>query len=115
MTIDTVQEFLNSQAGLLILGTIAAIIYGFIKEKKPAWAKVVDKYRPTIISAIKQAEKVLNEDFMAKNPKIKNKSIARLNLAMKVVLSIEKHLDARALQEAICAVHAEMERDGNLS
>ena len=73
--IDGLWTFANSPVGLTIIGAVAAWILGQIYLKKPQWKK----YEGTIIAAIKFAERSIPDSHH-------NKSVARLDKALKYVL-----------------------------
>ena len=102
--------FLNSPTGLLIVGTILAFILGKIFTAKPAWKTLALKYGPSLMSAVKQAEKAIPDGTP-------NKSLARLDAALKFVIALEPKLafvNAADVKAAITAVHTQAESNDNL-
>jgi len=99
--------FLNSPLGITIVVAVLSWILGKLFTAKPAWKTYVVKYGPLLMQAVKYAEKEIKDD----NP---NKGLARLDSALKYVLLLKPKLDKAAVTEALTAVHAEAERDGNL-
>ena len=104
---DMIWTFLNSEVGITIVGFILVIVAGKVFTAKPQWKVYADKYRPQVVTAIKWAEKQIPDDH-------ENKSVERFNAALKFLLSVNAKFNQDALKETITAVHAEMEKDGNV-
>jgi len=99
--------FVNSPAGLSVIGFALMFILGKVFTAKPKWKALVDQYKPMLIAAVKKAEKEIDDDCS-------NKNLKRLDSAMKFMLSINSKLDLGVLKDAITAVHAEAEKDKNI-
>ena len=94
---------LQSPMAITVVAFVLSFVIGKIFTAKPKWKVYADKYRPLIVSAIKKAEKEIPDDT-------ENKSLARLDTALKYVIAVEAKLDAESLKEAITTVHAEIEK-----
>lgn len=108
--LETILAFLNSSVGITAIGGIIVWILGKIFTAKPEWKVYYDKYQPLLISAVKQAEKAIPDDTP-------NKGLARLDFALKYVLTIDGTLvnaNQKALKDALTAVHAEAEAAENI-
>jgi len=102
--------FLNSNIGVSIVVFILSFILGKIFTSKPKWKALVLKYGPSIMRAIKTAEKKIPDST-------ENKGLARLDEALKYLIEIEPKLKVVAdgdLKTAISAVHSSAEANGNL-
>lgn len=102
--------FLNSSVGISIVGSILVFILGKIFTAKPKWKKYVLKYGPSLMKAVKQAEKAIPDNT-------ENKALGRLDKALEYLLDLEPKLAQAAsgeLKKAISAVHTSAEANGNL-
>jgi len=99
--------FVNSPLGLSANGFILVFLLGKMFTAKPKWKVYADKYKPLLIAAVKKAEKEIDDDCA-------NRSLLRLDVAMKFILAVDSKLDHSALKDAITAVHAEAEKDKNI-
>lgn len=103
---ETVLEILNSNA--VVAAIVSAVIYLLNKlyVKKPTW----QKYEGTIISAVRAAEKMIPNDA-------ENKSLARLDAALKYVVKTFEDVEKRRIsdkeiaeiKEGISIVHNRIE------
>ena len=103
-----VWTFLNSPVGVSLVGIIAAVILGKGLTAKPAWRRYAEQYRPLLIQAVKEAEKLIPDD--GKNP-----GLRRMDSALKYMLMINSALDPTTLVEALSAIHSELEAGGGLT
>ena len=103
--LDSIWVFVNSPLGITVVVAIITWILGKLFTAKPKWKAYVDQYKPLLIQAVKVAEKQIPDGGGA----------AKLDVALKYVLKVNEKLDQKATAEALSAVHAEAERDGNLS
>jgi hypothetical protein len=105
-----VWAFVNSPAGLTVIGAVLFFILGKVFTAKPAWKQYVLKYGPALMVAIKQAEKAIDD----KTPRA---GLARLDKALKLVIALEPKLagaKADDVKAALTAVHTQAEANGNL-
>lgn len=100
--------FFNSPVGLSTVGFIMTFILGKVFTAKPKWKVYANKYKPLLIEAVKKAEKAIPDDQ-------DNKGLKRLDMALKYVLALNNKLNKDAMKDAIIAVHAEAEMNGNLT
>jgi uncharacterized membrane protein YccC len=106
-----VWDFLNSAPGIAILAGLLLYVLNRIYAKTPLW----EKYEGVIIDAVKTAEKAIPDDTP-------NKSAARLDAALKLVLGVyeeyarRKATDAEvlALKNGISIVHDNLDAAGTL-
>jgi len=84
---------------LLIWGSSLALLFA----KRPKWQQYYDRYRGTLVEAVKFAEKTIPDGT-------DNKSAARADEALKYVLKIIGKADEKELKQAINVVHAEVEK-----
>jgi len=111
LILTTVWNALNSPAGITAMASL--LIWGLnrLYAAKPLWAE----YEGTLIAAVKQAEKLVPDD----SP---NKSLARLDTALKYVIGVYEEAKGRKATKAEVAqltnglqlVHAELEAGGQL-
>jgi len=102
---------LNSPAGITAVAGFILWLLNKVYAAKPAWRA----YEGTIIAAVKFAEKEIPDD----SP---NKSLARLDAALKYVLQIYEQATGKGatpeveagLKEGIQIKHAELESAGTL-
>jgi len=100
-----VWTFMNSPVGMSVVGFLLLFLLGKLFTAKPQWKVYVDKYRPMLISAVKQAEKLIPDD-------VPNPGLARLDAALKYMIRLNNTLDTASLTQAITAVHSELEGSG---
>jgi len=109
--LTTVWSILNSPAGITTMATIMLWLLNKLATSKPLWVK----YEGTLIAAVKAAEKVIPDDSS-------NKSVARLDEALKYTLKIYEQAKGRQatskevaeLTDGLQIVHAELEGNGQL-
>ena len=102
---------LNSPAGITAIAGLILWVLNKVYAAKPAW----NAYEGTIIAAVKFAEKEIPDG----SP---NKSLARLDAALKYVLRVYAEATGKeatpqveaALKEGIQIKHAELESAGTL-
>lgn len=105
--------FANSPLGIALVSLAAATLIGRVLTKKPEWKRYVEKYKPTLIQAVKMAEKAIPDD-------VPEAGMKRLDLALRYVLNLfdaaerVPKLDEAVLAQALTAVHAELETGANL-
>jgi len=110
--LKTVWAAMNSPIGITVAAGIVAWLLERVFLALPAWKA----YEGTIIGAIKYAEKEIPDDT-------ENKSLARLDAAIKYVLEVYQACGERPpsprllsdLRETISVKHAELEAAGNLA
>lgn len=105
--ITKIWEYLNTPLAITVIGSIVAFLLSKLWTAKPAW----QKYEGTIIAAIKSAEKAVPDDS-------ENKSVKRLDEALKYVLKIYESQNGKAteetkqeLKEGIQIVHNKLETE----
>jgi hypothetical protein len=110
MTLDLVLTnlwiFLNSAIGLTLVGSLVLFALNKMYAAKPAWKK----YEGSIIAAIKYAEKAVPDD-------VQDKSMQRLDTALKYILTVYAQRTGTAASDATIAIfkeaiqvkHAELE------
>ena len=102
--------FLNSSLGVSIVIFVLSFILGKIFTAKPRWKALTLKYGPLLMQAVKTAEKNIPDDT-------DNKGLARLDAALIYLINLEPKLKKIAdedLKQALSAVHAAAESNGNL-
>ena len=110
--LQSVWELLNSPVGIAAIAGMVLWLLNRLYAAKPAWAK----YEGTIIAAVRQAEKAIDDNTP-------NKSMARLNNALQYVLRIYEQVEGKSasdsvkaeLAEGIQILHNELQSDGVLS
>jgi len=103
---------LNSPMSITAVAGIVLYLLNRLYAAKPAWAQ----YEGAIISAVRFAEKEIPDD-------VSNKGMARLDQALKYVLSTFEQVNGRratqketaALKDGIQIVHNELDAEGVLS
>jgi len=109
--VELAWKFLNSSLGITLVVSVVTFVMGKIFTAKPAWKKLVIEHGPSVLAAIKFAEKKIPDDS-------ENKALARLDEALKYFMSIEPKisakLNAEIIKKAITAVHATAEANGNI-
>jgi len=102
--------FLNSSLGVSIVVFVLSFILGKIFTAKPKWKALMLKYGPSLMQAVKTAEKNIPDDT-------DNKGLARLDAALGYLIALEPKLEKVAeadVKQALSAVHAAAESNGNL-
>jgi len=102
--------FLNSSLGVSIVIFVLSFILGKIFTAKPKWKSLVLKYGPSLMQAVKSAEKKISDNTT-------NKGLAKLDEALQYLIKIEPKLKIVAdddIKRALTAVHAKAESSGNL-
>jgi hypothetical protein len=103
-----VWAFLNSSVGVSVVIFILSFVLGKIFTHKPKWKNIVLKYGPSLMQAVKMAEKKIPDDTDSKGK-------ARLDAALKYVIELEPKLkESESLKKALATVHANAESHGNL-
>ncbi len=108
---QNVWAFLNSSLGVSVVVFVLSFILGKIFTAKPKWKALVLKYGPSLMSAVKEAEKRIDDDTP-------NRSLNRLDKALEYVIKLEPGLvkvKDEELKKALTAVHASAEANGNLA
>jgi len=103
-------SFLNSPVGVSAVVFVLSFILGKVFTAKPKWKALILKFGPSIMQAVKYAEKQIPDDTH-------NKGLERVNSALKYLITLQPKLKGIAeddLKEAISAVHASAEANGNL-
>ena len=109
--LETVWAVINSPAGIAAIVGLILWLLNRLYAAKPAW----QKYEGAIISGIKYAEKQIPDDA-------DNKSLARLDAALRYVLKVYQEVNNRSatakeiadLKDGISIVHNELEAEGTL-
>jgi len=107
---EIIWDFLNSSLGVSVVAFILTFILGKIFTAKPKWKQIVLQYGPMLMRAVKTAEKQIPDDTS-------NAGLSRLDAALKYLLEMEPALigvQPAALVQALTAVHASAETNGNL-
>ena len=107
--LQSVWGLLNSPVGIAAIAGIVLWLLNRVYASKPTW----QKYEGAIISAIKYAEKQIPDD-------VANKSLARLDAALRYVLRVYQEANKRsasakeiaALKDGISVVHNRLEAAG---
>jgi hypothetical protein len=107
----TVWAAMNSPAGITAMAGVVLWLLNRLYTAKPLWAE----YEGTLIAAVKQAEKLVPDD----SP---NKSLARLDAALKYALQVYESAKGRKATQAEVAeltngiqmVHSDLEAGGQL-
>jgi hypothetical protein len=102
--------FLNSPLGVSVVAFILSILVGKVFTAKPKWKSYVLKYGPSLMQAVKTAEKKIPDGT-------DNKGLSRLDEGLKYLLELEPKLKGAMesdLKQALTAVHASAEKNGNL-
>ena len=105
-----VWTFLNSSLGVSVVVFVLSFILGKIFTAKPKWKALMLKYGPSLMQAVKTAEKNISGDTG-------NKGLARLDAALLYLIELEPKLKKVAdndLKQALSAVHSAAESHGNL-
>jgi len=108
--LTVIWSLINSPVVLTLVGAILAYILGRIFTAKPAWKAMLLQYGPSLMAAVKKAEKAISDDT-------ENKSLARLDAACKFVIELEPKLvgaNAADVKAALTAVHTQAEANENL-
>ena len=108
---ETIWAVLNSPAGIAAIAGLVLWMLNKLYAAKPAW----QKYEGAIISGIKYAEKQVPDDTA-------NKSLARLDAALRYVLKVYQEVNNRTasakeaadIKDGISIVHNELESEGTL-
>ena len=104
--------FLNSPAGLMVLGALLTWIAAKVYAAKPEWKK----FEGDIISAVKAAERAIPDG-------LENKGMLRLDAALQLVIRAwEKEHSGKSpsaaveksLKQGVQIVHEQLEKDGVL-
>ena len=109
---QSVWGLLNSPVGIAAIAGLVLWLLNRLYAAKPAWAK----YEGAIIAGIKYAEKQIPAD-------VDNKSLARLDAALRYVLKVYQETNKRSptakevaeLKDGISILHNELEAEGTLS
>ena len=99
----------NSPFGITVVAFIGLYILNAIYTRKPSWKK----YQGSIIAAVRYAEKAIDD-------KTDNKSMARLDAALKYIIAVINEAECRKvsdwekteLKEGIQIIHNEIEKNG---
>ena len=110
--LETIWTVLNSPVGIAAIAGLLLWLLNRLYAAKPAWAK----YEGTIIAAVRQAEKAVDDQTP-------NKSMARLDKALQYVLRVYEQVEGKSasdsvkaeLAEGIQILHNDLEADGQLS
>ena len=109
--LEALWNAMNSPVGIAAIAGLVLWLLNRLYAAKPAWAK----YEGAIISGIKYAEKQIPDDA-------DNKSLARLDAALRYVLKVYQEVNKRTasakeiadLKDGISIVHNELEAGGTL-
>ena len=109
--LETIWQALNSPVGIAAIAGLVLWLLNRLYAAKPAWTK----YEGAIISGIKHAEKAIPDDAA-------NKSLARLDAALRYVLKVYAEVNKRTptaketaeLKDGISILHNELEAEGTL-
>ena len=99
-----VWNFINTPIGISIVGSILLFALGKLFTKKPKWKALALKYGPSLMQAVKTAEKNVKDG-------------SKLDQALKYVIELEPKLSGIAeedVKRALTAVHTTAESNGNL-
>ena len=108
---QAIWEALNSPVGIAAIAGLVLWLLNRLYAAKPTW----QKYEGAIIAGIKYAEKQVPDDSA-------NKSLARLDAALRYVLKVYQEVNNRSasakevaeLKDGISIVHNELEAGGTL-
>ena len=108
---STLWQLLNAPAAIVAIALLALWLLNRVYAARPAWRK----YEGAIITGIKLAEKNIPDGTP-------NKGLARLDAALRYVLSIHREVEQRRptnqeladLREGVQITHAKLESQGNL-
>lgn len=109
--LKSVLDWFNTPAGVAVIAAVVLYALNYIYAKKPLW----QQYEGTIISAIKMAEKTIPDDS-------ENKSVARLDAALKYVLTVYEGVKKRQatekelaeIKDGISLIHSNLESENLL-
>jgi len=107
---QVIVSFLNSPLGITIVISLISFILGKVFTAKPKWKALVLKFGPSIMQAVKYAEKEIPDD-------VENKGLSKINNALAYLIELEPKLKLTPpddLKRALTAVHASAEANGNL-
>jgi len=105
-----VWQQLGTPQGLAAIAGMFSWLIAKLFTRKPKWKEYFDKYKGTMLSAVKLAEKEIPDGT-------ENKSMARADQALKYILSVHQELNrasAEDLKQALSVVHDEAEAAENL-
>jgi hypothetical protein len=108
--VDQILTYVNSSAGVTILGAVLVFILGKLFQKKPEWKLVYEKYFPIIMRGVKYAEKTIPNNAP-------NTALARADAALRFIIDLEPKLariSPTVLVQAITMVHAAAETNENI-
>ena len=103
---DQLWVLVNSPVFITLVASGVVVLLNKIYDRRPSW----QKYQGTIIAAVRYAEKAIPDDA-------ENKSIQRLDAALKYVLAIVEARENRvttreertAIEEGIQIIHDQVE------
>lgn len=103
-------DFVNSPIGLMLVASAVVFLVN-LRWAKPGWKK----FEGTIIAAVAWAEKTIPDNA-------ENKSVKRLDEALKYVLKVHREMTSRSatakevadLREGIQIIHADLQAKGVL-
>lgn len=109
--LELVWKLLNSPAGVTAIAGLILYLLNRLYAKKPAWAR----FEGAIISGVKLAEKKIPDGTP-------NKGLARLDAALKYVISVYEEMKGKKpdvatmqeLREGVQIVHDRLETAGTL-
>lgn len=102
---ELIYGFLNSDAGVTMIGGAFLWIIAKLFTVKPTWKKYYDDYKGYIIQAVKYAEKKIPDSNG-------DKGVQRLDKALKYLIVVNESLKGKnqeAMKQAISVIHAEAE------
>ena len=99
---------MNQPAALVVIGGGVIMVMNAIFAKKPTWKVYAEKYAGTLFAAVRYAEKAIPDD-------VDNKSVARLDAALKYMVKVIEATEGKAptakeeaaLAEAVQMAHKE--------
>ncbi len=103
--VDQIMAGLQTNAGITFILAIWSFIMAKLFTKKPKWRLYYEKYKGSLIEAVRLAEKAGPDDA-------ENKAALRADAAMKLILKVvqqdEKNPDVVALHDALNVTHNEL-------
>ena len=108
--IQVVWTALNTPAGVAFIASVFIYILNKLFSYKPTWKKIYEKWEGSLVSAIKFAEKTIDD-------KSENKSQRKLDQALKYMIKVfedtkgrmPKRKELEAIKEGLNKKHSELD------
>jgi len=84
---------LNSDTCVSVIAACASLVFAWLWNKKPKWHEWTEKYEGAALSAVKQAEKAIDDDE-------DNKHLKRLDYALKYIIRVAEAYEKRKVSES---------------